>query len=127
LEAGEGRVAETVRLLALAKTALPPEQAFLRGVLCNVLVCLAVWLSFAARDVAGRVLAVVFPVAAFVALGLEHSVANIYLLPLGWLLGAELTAAGVLGNLLLVTLGNILGGTVLVALVYWVCYVRPSR
>lgn len=127
MEAGEGRVAETVRLLALAKTALPPEQAFLRGVLCNVLVCLAVWLSFAARDVAGRVLAVVFPVAAFVALGLEHSVANIYLLPLGWLLGAELTAAGVLGNLLLVTLGNILGGTVLVALVYWVCYVRPSR
>ena len=127
MEAGGGQVAESVRRLALAKVALPVEQVFLRGVLCNMLVCLAIWLSFAARDVAGRILAIVFPVTAFVALGLEHSVANMFLLPLGRLLGADIPLDAMLINLLPATLGNLLGGTVLVALVYYVCYVRPRR
>ena len=75
--------------LAEAKIALPFSEAFFRGILCNMLVCLAVWLCFAAHDVASKVLAIVFPISAFVALGFEHSVANMYLVPVAWLAGAE--------------------------------------
>jgi len=88
-----------------------------------VLVCLAVWLSFATTDVAGRILAIVFPVAAFVALGFEHSVANMYILPAGDLAaGRPIDLAALTTNLLPVTLGNIVGGGVLVALVYRLAY-----
>lgn len=124
----DGAVAETARSIALSKVALPVDQAFLRGILCNVLVCLAVWLCFAARTVPGKVFAIIAPISAFVALGLEHSVANMYLIPIGMLAGAEgITAVDVVANLVPVTLGNIVGGAVLVATVYWVVYLRkPS-
>jgi formate/nitrite transporter len=113
--------------LAEAKIALPFGEAFFRGVLCNTLVCLAVWLCFAAHDVASKVLAIVFPISAFVALGFEHSVANIYLIPIAWLAGAEtITWAGFVGNLVPVTLGNIVGGGVFVAAVYWLIYLRRA-
>jgi formate transporter len=119
---------------AEAKTALPFAEAFYKGALCNLLVCLAVWLAMAGRSVADKVLAIVFPISAFVAAGFEHSVANMYVIPLGILLrdGVPYTAAsldwpGFLANLVPVTLGNILGGSVLVALVYFVIYRRGKN
>lgn len=121
---GDGGVAATAAGIAVAKVGLGPLEAFFRGVLCNVLVCLAVWLCFAAHDVASKILAIVFPISAFVALGFEHSVANMYLIPVGWLAGAPVTIGGFLHNLVPVTLGNIVGGGVLVALVYWLIYLN---
>jgi formate/nitrite transporter len=121
-----GAVGETAREIARAKLALPADQAFFRGVLCNALVCLAVWLCFSARDVAGKVLAIVWPISAFVALGFEHSVANMYLIPIGMLAGTEFEIGGLAHNLVWVTLGNIVGGAGGVALVYWTIYLRPG-
>jgi formate transporter len=108
--------------LAETKAALGPIEAVARGVLCNALVCLAVWLSFAARSATDKILGIVWPVAAFVLLGLEHSVANMFLLPLGWLAGAKVTLGAMVGNLVWVTLGNILGGAGGVALAYRFAY-----
>lgn len=126
LESGAGDMAHAAAAIATAKVSLGWFEAIVRGVLCNVLVCLAVWLTMAARTVTGKILAILFPVTAFVALGFEHSVANMYFLPLGWLLGAEgVTMTGIAHNLLFVTLGNSLGGGVLVALVYWLVYLSP--
>ena len=83
-----------------------------------------------ARSVTDKILAIVFPITAFVACGFEHSVANMYFLPIGIALAAgsaaPLSVSGALSNLALVTLGNVLGGTVLVALVYWSVYLRSS-
>lgn len=121
-----GPARETAIRIAEAKLALPLLEAFMRGVLSNVLVCLAVWLCFAARSVTDKVVAIAFPITAFVALGFEHSVANLYLLPIGLLAGANGSLAGVLGNLIPVTLGNIVGGAGGVAAVYWVIYLRRS-
>jgi len=126
LSLGNGAVGDTAVAIAGGKVAIPWLEAFMRGVLCNTLVCLAVWLSLSARTVSGKILAIVFPITAFVALGFEHSVANMYFLSLGRLLGVEgVTLATIAGNLVPVTLGNILGGAVFVALVYWLVYLRP--
>ena len=126
----EGEVGETMLRIARSKIALDPLSAFARGILCNVLVCLAVWLCMGARSVADKILAIVFPISAFVACGFEHSVANMFFLPVGMALAAGTAAplplAGALTNLALVTLGNIIGGTVLVALVYWFIYLRSG-
>jgi formate/nitrite transporter len=119
-----GAVGETARAISESKSALAPLEAFSRGILCNMLVCLAVWLTFAARSVTDKILAVVFPISAFVLLGYEHSVANMYLIPAGWLAGAPVDVGGFFGNLLPVTLGNVLGGAGGVALTYWLAY-RP--
>jgi formate transporter len=120
-----GGFAETARTVAKAKLELPVDQAFVRGVLCNALVCLAVWLCYAARDVASKILSIVGPITAFVALGLEHSVANMYLIPIGMLAGTGFDPAGLARNLFWVTLGNIVGGGGGVALVYWTIYLSP--
>lgn len=114
----DGPMGETAARAAVVKAGLDPLEAFIRGALCNALVCLAVWLSFAARTATDKILAVLWPVAGFVAMGLEHSVANMFLFPAGIWAGAEVTAAGVAGNLLWVTLGNIVGGAGGVALAY---------
>ena len=119
-----GPQGDIARAIAEAKLAIGPVEAFSRGVLCNMLVCLAVWLSFAARGVADKVLAIVFPITTCVLLGYEHSVANMYLIPAGWAAGAPVTLAGFLGNLVPVTLGNVVGGAGGVALSYWLAY-RP--
>ena len=117
--------------IAAAKTSLPFAEAFFKGVLCNLLVCLAVWLAMAGRSVTDKIVAIILPVSAFIAAGFEHSVANMYLIPLGILLrgsvpqaadGLDWTAFA--ANLLPVTLGNIAGGSVLVALVYFLIYRR---
>lgn len=128
LDIGGGVVAASASQIATAKVALPFAEAFFRGVLCNALVCLAIWMCFAAHTVSGKILAIIFPIAAFVALGFEHSIANMYFIPLGWLLDADgVTLASFLGNLIPVALGNIVGGSVFVALVYWLAYLRPSQ
>lgn len=118
----EGPMGEVAARAAAAKAALPPLDAFVRGALCNALVCLAVWLSFAARTATDKILGVLWPVTAFVALGLEHSVANMFLFPAGLWAGSEAPVVGVLGNLLWVTLGNIIGGAGGVALAYRYAY-----
>ena len=123
--------AGTSTAIAQAKIGLGVTESFFRGVLCNVLVCLAVWLCFAANTVTGKVVAVVFPISAFVALGFEHSIANMYLIPVGLFAGGAMPAAADLAamaqNIAVVTLGNIVGGTLLVALVYWLVYLRHKR
>lgn len=121
-----GRVAETVIRIASAKAQLSLGEAFFRGVLCNVLVCMAVWMTLAGRSVTDKVLAIVFPITAFVAAGFEHSIANMYFFPLAMLLGAPLSMSDMLANLAPVIAGNIVGGSVLVALVYWLIYLRPA-
>jgi formate transporter len=126
----DGAVGETMVQIARSKIALDPVSAVARGILCNVLVCLAVWLCMGARSVTDKILATVFPITAFVACGFEHSVANMYFLPIGVALAAgtsaPLSVADAVSNLALVTLGNVLGGTILVALVYWSVYLRSS-
>lgn len=130
-----GAIGHTVVKIALAKQELPPAQAFFRGVLCNVLVCMAVWMAMAGRSVVDKAVAVVPPITAFVAAGFEHSIANMYFMPLAMLLqhfGPEALAAmppvtwtAMLGNLLPVIAGNLLGGSVLVGLSYHLIYRRP--
>ncbi len=123
-----GAVGRTAIAIATTKCALPFGEAFFKGILCNLLVCLAVWLALAGRTVTDKILAIIFPISAFVAAGFEHSVANLYFIPLGIFLSpANAPApnwAGLLHNLLPVTLGNLVGGAGLVGLVYWVIYRR---
>ncbi|KMJ52069.1 formate transporter [Vogesella sp. EB] len=129
----DGRVAALVVTLAGAKCAAPLAALFWKGVLCNILVCMAVWMAMAGRSVTDKFVAIVFPISAFVAAGFEHSIANMYLIPLAMLLqdsvppalvSPALGVAGLLRNLAAVIAGNILGGSVLVALVYHLIYRR---
>jgi formate/nitrite transporter len=126
-----GAVAQTYLRIAAAKTALPPVTAFFSGVMCNVLVCTAVWLALAGHSVTDKLLAIVLPISAFVAAGFEHSIANMYLIPMGMMLEARAGHApnimGLAHNLVPVIAGNLVGGSVLVALVYYVIYVRPRK
>lgn len=140
---GKGAVGDTALTIAATKTGLGWGQAVALGILCNALVCLAVWLTYGARSLADKVLVIVPPIAAFVALGFEHSVANMYFIPYalfvradgGWLAGrsglpdlAHLTWGRFFwANLLPVTIGNLIGGVVLVGAVYWFVYLRPRR
>ena len=102
---------------------LPFEQGLMRGILCNVLVCMGVLMAAAATDAGGKVIAQFFPVAAFVMAGYEHSVANMYYLTAGILAGAELSFVDVvLGNLVPVTIGNIIGGSVCMGAALWYAY-----
>lgn len=134
---------------ANAKTALPWWQAFLRGAGCNWLVALAVWMSYSADDVAGRILAIWWPIMAFAVIGFEHSVANMFLVPLGLFAGSDpayvaftRTAAGLAANtpalhatwgafftnnLIPVTLGNIVGAGLFVGAAYWYAYLKPAE
>jgi formate transporter len=122
-----GAVAAAALRIATAKAELPIGELFFRGVLCNVLVCMAAWMAMAGRSVADKAVAIVFPITAFVAAGFEHSIANMYFFPLAMLLGAPLTMLDLLRNLGPVIAGNLVGGSVLVALVYWTIYLRPQR
>jgi len=139
-EAGGGAVGATALGIAAGKLQLGFVQAVLLGILCNVLVCLAVWLSYSARSTTDRVLAVVPPIAAFVAAGFEHSIANVYFVPFAllvtWLDPGFVVASGLdtralswggflARNLAPVTLGNVIGGALLVGGVYWFVYLRP--
>jgi formate transporter len=126
-----GAIGETYLEIAAAKSSLPFWTAFWRGVLCNVLVCMAVWMTLAGRSVVDKAVAIVFPIAAFVAAGFEHSVANMYFFPLAMMLqaaaGEPVELAWLWRNLVPVIAGNLVGGSVLVALVYYLIYRRPAR
>lgn len=148
---GNGAVGLAAISTANAKVGLEFSQAFALGILCNALVCLAVWLTFSARSTADKILGIIFPITAFVAAGFEHSIANMYFIPMGlliksyagpafWQLKAVVDSglspeklAGLtwgnffVKNLLPVTLGNIIGGALMVGLVYWFAYLRPRH
>ena len=130
-----GAVGAKAVAIANAKVNLPFGEAFFRAVGCNWLVCLAVWMALSAKEIAGKILAIFFPIMAFVALGYEHCVANMYFVPIGLFLKDTSVAAGAdLGsltwgnfltvNLIPVTLGNIVGGAIFVGSTYWWVYVR---
>jgi formate transporter len=136
---GGGAVGLAALGIANGKVHLGFIQAIALGVLCNALVCLAVWLTYSARSVVDKIMAIIFPITAFVAAGFEHSIANMYFIPLGLMIKdfdpvftatAELDLSGLtwgtflVNNLLPVTIGNIIGGTVLVGAVYWSVFLR---
>jgi len=130
-----GAIAEQYIKIALIKTSLPLWSAFFKGVLCNVLVCLAVWMAFAGRSVIDKVVVIVFPISAFVAAGFEHCIANMYFIPLAMLeqtfastnpTVTLVTWSGFFHNLVPVILGNLVGGSLFVALVYHIIYRRNS-
>ena len=112
--------------VAVAKVKMPFAQAFIKAIGCNWLVCLAVWLANASDDVIGKILGIWFPIMAFVTIGFEHSVANMFFIPLGLFLGAEgvTWSTIIINNLVPVTLGNIVGGAVFVACIYWYTYLK---
>ncbi len=118
----EGALATAAGRIAEAKVDLSPLQAFARGILCNALVCLAVWLTLSARTAAGKFLVILLPIAGFVALGFEHCVANFFLLPFAALVVPGIGVDAILGNLVPVILGNIVGGGGGVALAYHFAY-----
>jgi formate transporter len=125
---GDGAVGKTALQIAQDKSALSWLEALARGILSNTLVCLAVWLAMGGHSVCDKILAIALPISAFVTVGFEHSIANWFFLPYGLALGGpdSLAPSAMAGNLLVVTLGNILGGTLLVAGVYWVAYLRGA-
>ena len=142
-ELGGGAVGHTALSIAAAKTDLGFVQAIALGMLCNALVCLAVWLTYGAHTTTDKIVAIVPPIAAFVAAGFEHSVANMYFVPIGLLVkGDDDFVAGLddapdldgltweaflVDNLLPVTIGNVIGGALMVGAVYWLVYLRPRR
>jgi formate transporter len=142
---GSGAMGLNILNIANNKTGLEFGQALALGIMCNALVCLAVWLCFSARSTTDKILAIIFPITAFVAAGFEHSIANMYFIPIGLLVkaGAPATFWETIGktaadypnltwgnflfaNLLPVTIGNIIGGSVMVGLVYWFIYIRKT-
>jgi len=143
---GNGAVGLTALNIGEAKTSLEFTQAMVLGIFCNALVCIAVWMCFSARSTVDKILAIIPPIAAFVAAGFEHSVANMYFIPIALFIKAGGTPAFftaiqkspsdfpnltwgnfLAANLLPVTLGNIIGGAVMVGLVYWFIYLRQAR
>lgn len=126
---GGAAVGETALHIAHTKADLSLGEAFTRGILCNVLVCLAVWLATGARSVTDKIMAIIFPITAFVAIGFEHSIANWFFLPFGLAQDEQgiVSTIGVAKNILAVTAGNIVGGTLLVTGVYWLAYLRSER
>ena len=135
-EMNNGLIAEQYVKIAAAKCQLPFWSAFFKGVLCNILVCLAVWMALAGRSVIDKAVAIVFPISAFVAAGFEHSVANMYFIPMALLLKMTghpsaqvdtVTWFGFFHNLLPVILGNVVGGSALVGLVYHIIYRHGTK
>jgi formate transporter len=148
---GSGSIGLTAVNIANSKVGLEFIQAIALGIMCNALVCMAVWLTFSARSTADKIFAIIPPIAAFVAAGFEHSVANMYFIPIGlfikdwaadtfWQMPAVLEAGRsvasyadltwgtfLINNLLPVTIGNIIGGAVMVGLIYWFVYLRSGQ
>jgi formate transporter len=141
---GKGAVGETALTIANTKTGLGWTQAVALGIFCNALVCLAVWLCYSARSTTDKILAIVFPISAFVAVGFEHSVANMYFISIGLFIKHDQSWLASLGpdapdtsnltwphflwnNLVPVTIGNVIGGALMVGAVYWFVYLRPGQ
>lgn len=123
-----GHVAEKAVAIAAAKTAIPLGPILIRGILCNIIVVLAVWMATGAKDVISKLFACWFPITLFVLSGYEHSIANMYFIPLGKLLGANVTWGQMwINNIIPVTIGNLIGGAVIVPLVYYLAYIRSAN
>ena len=133
LDMNGGRIGLSILNTAVAKISPDVVTLFFKGILCNLLVCLGVWLAYAGRSVTDKIVGLILPVSAFVAAGFEHCVANMYFLPMAWLLtetgkvpadfnASVITIPGIIHNLVPVTLGNIVGGSGFVGLAYWVIY-----
>jgi formate/nitrite transporter len=128
-KAGDNTIGNQMVTIAAGKEGLSAGVIFFRGILCNFLVCMAVWMGFAGRTVVDKVLTCVFPVAAFVCMGFEHCIANMFFLPVGTLASmmdygsvGVLAWSGCVYNILLATAGNIVGGAVFVGVLYWLAY-----
>jgi len=137
-----GAVGKVALSVAATKATLPTDRLLFLAMLCNVLVCLAVWMSFSARSAADKVAVIVPPIAAFVACGFEHSIANLFFLPYGLAIKlwagpgfwtsiqqgpatyAQLTLPSAIHNIAVATLGNIIGGSLMVGAIYWLLYMR---
>ncbi|MFC2112003.1 formate transporter FocA [Bacteroidota bacterium] len=143
---GGGLTGQRMMNIAKTKCELGFTQAIALGILCNILVCLAIWLCYSAKSAHGKILAIIFPITAFVAAGFEHSVANMYFIPMGILVkkwgapelwtsiqssadqyGSLTWSNFFIDNLLPVTIGNIIGGAVFVGLAYWFIYLRKEK
>jgi formate/nitrite transporter len=138
---GEGALGAAAVKIAYTKLTLTFSEALIRAIGCNWLVCLAVWMALAARQTIGKVFAIFFPITAFVAMGFEHNVANMFFSPTGILFAHNLTLPLAPGidinvlnwtnflwkNLLPVTIGNVIGGAVFVGMSYWGAYIRPLK
>jgi formate transporter len=141
---GNSSVGAAALATAESKVAHTPAEAFFLGILCNILVCLAVWLTYSARSTTDRILAIVPPVAAFVAMGFEHSIANLFFIPVAIAIRAvappefwtathldpaafaSVDVAGLVANQVPVLLGNVVGGAVFVAAIYWLVFLRGN-
>ena len=137
------QVGATAIQLGVAKVNHSMLEAFVLGIFCNVLVCLASWMAYASRTVTDKILAIIFPISAFVAMGFEHSIANLYMIPVAMLAAADPAAvtqsglsadqlanldfSGLISNLIPVTLGNIVGGALFVAMTYYLVYVYSAK
>lgn len=134
-----GEVGSTMMTIAAGKIGLDPGVILFRGIMCNFLVCMAVWMGFAGRTVIDKIFTSAFPVTAFVAMGFEHCVANMFFLPMGLVAKASgvvytgtanvdlISLGGILYNISLATVGNIIGGAVFVGVMYWIAYAKRSR
>ncbi|MDR3438355.1 formate/nitrite transporter family protein [Telmatospirillum sp.] len=133
MEMNNGGVGAATIKLAIGKIQLDSVTIFFKGILCNLMVCLAVWLAYACRSAGDKVIAMILPIGLFVAAGFEHCVANMYFLPMAWLLTvtghvpagldvSAITIPGIVHNLVFATLGNIVGGSVMVGGMYWLIY-----
>ncbi|MCK9216925.1 MAG: formate/nitrite transporter family protein [Firmicutes bacterium] len=122
-----GAAAEKAIGIANAKVAIPFMEAVIRGLLCNVVVVLAVWMATAGKDIISKIFACWFPIMLFVLCGFEHSVANMYFAPLGMFLGAPINWGQIwINNLIPVTIGNIIGGAFIVGVLYLIAYIKPD-
>ena len=131
----DGAIGQLYVKIATTKCSISFQQAFFSGMLCNVLVCLAVWMAMAGRSIIDKIFVIVFPVTTFVACGYVHSIANMYLIPMGMLLKESfphlsntdvISWYGFAKNLIPVILGNLTGGSVIVALIYYLIYRRNA-
>lgn len=139
LDGHHHQVGATAMKVGLAKVSNTTSEAFVRGMFCNVLVCLASWMVYASRTVSDKILAILFPISAFVAMGFEHCIANMYMIPVAILAAMDpsivaasgmdasqltnLSLSGFLHNIIPVTLGNIIGGGLFVAMTYYIVFV----
>lgn len=136
LDMNNGEIAKSYLKMAEAKCSLPFSTAFFRGVLCNILVCLGVWMAMGGKTVTDKVLAIIFPITLFVAAGFEHSIANLFIIPLGLIIqnfseyqiaSEHLNLSGMFKNIVPVVLGNIVGGSVLVGLMYHFIFLKSQH
>ncbi|MGI6106205.1 MAG: formate/nitrite transporter family protein [Raoultibacter sp.] len=132
-EMNGGGVAEALVNTAISKTSNEWYVTLAKGILCNIFVCLAVWIGYASRTVVDKVIGVLLPISAFVAAGFEHCVANMFFLPMGFILNLDgvgaagaVVLAGIAENICLATIGNIIGGSLCVGMMYWFIYHKKA-